>query len=518
MKPGFALRAVVYQRVSTDRQAAEGISLEAQEALARQRCEAEGWVIGTIYTDVMSGRSSKRPQFQRLLADAKRKAFDVVLVYRTDRLARSTLRLLQTVSDFQDYGVALVSLTEKLDLTTPQGRAFFQILASFAELESANTGLRVRDAMRHRATGGSPSAGPPPDGYRREEGRFVIDEERAPIIREAFRLYQEGRSLRATCDALNAQGALSRNGSPWRIDALRKILENPAHLGASVYGRYTFRRTGTGTRKKIALPRSEWIWVDDAHEPIIDRATFESVQDKLQERSKIPARRLETMEKSPWSGLLRCPMCGFCYDYNTNTQKGRKDGSPLSYLRCSSYGRAGRAACRYGTMVYEASLERYGVPALDAALREHFKEAAAKAKPPQGRRLKRAPSRRERIEALEASIKREADIYRAGAQSLEVMSANVKELRSKLESIQGEPEQADTIALAPPMPRTSLTELWSKATILDRGDLLRKILERIDVFPDRCEAIPRPEFRWCLGEAIPFRRSARTPDIAPANM
>lgn len=511
MRPGFTLKAVVYQRVSTDRQAAEGISLEAQEAMARERCAKHGWEVVGTYTDVMSGRSSKRPEFMRLLADAERKAFDVVIVYRTDRLARSTLRLLQTVASFQDRGIALVSLSEDLDLTTAQGRAFFQILASFSELESANTGMRVRDAMRHRAMNGGGAIGLTPDGYRRGEGGLEPDPARAPIIAEAFSSYLAGGSLRATCDALTAAGKLTIKGRPWNAANLRAILTNPVYTGAVVYGKHVVRRTSTGVRKRTRLPESQWIWTKDAHEALVSEETFEQVQARLADRKRVPARRLETLDKSPWAGLLRCGACGYAYDFNSDSWRAAKGRPVTPYYRCSSQGRRGKSVCPDSKAVYEGALVRYALPALDQALRGYLEEASATARPRASRRLKRAPSREQRIASLEAAIVREADIYRAGAQSLEAMSEAVKRLRQEIEALSAPAPEGEPITLEPPRIEGRLVDFWGRLTIQDRAVLLRGLIERIEVYPDRCEAIPVPGYRWCLGERIPFRRSARAP-------
>lgn len=140
------IRVVVYSRVSTDLQAAEGISLETQLTMAKKHCEEHGWVLTDTYTDVMSGRKYKR--------------FDVVIVYKVDRLARSARKYYELLIVFRDKDVSLFSLTQPIDTTTPTGKFLLGQMILIAEFEVDNTSERVTANMRHLAASGKWVTGP----------------------------------------------------------------------------------------------------------------------------------------------------------------------------------------------------------------------------------------------------------------------------------------------------------------------------------------------------------------------
>src|SRR5713101_1928020 len=153
------MRAAIYARVSTFDQEPEN---QLQEL--RRYVEARGWA-STEYVDRgVSGAKDRRPALDRLLADAKRRRFDVVVCWRLDRLGRSLKHLITLLEELQALGVAFVSLAEGIDATTPAGRLQMQILGAIAEFEKGRIVERVRAGLaRARAQGqrlGRPRASP----------------------------------------------------------------------------------------------------------------------------------------------------------------------------------------------------------------------------------------------------------------------------------------------------------------------------------------------------------------------
>ena len=114
------MRVGIYCRVSTGMQSVE---MQRRELLAY--CERRGWEIAEEYSDVMSGGKDTRPGLDRMLNDAKRRKFDVIVVWKLDRIGRSLKHLLNLLSEMESVGVALVSYSDALDLSTPQGRLMF---------------------------------------------------------------------------------------------------------------------------------------------------------------------------------------------------------------------------------------------------------------------------------------------------------------------------------------------------------------------------------------------------------
>ena len=148
------MRAAVYARVST---ANNGQSPEMQLRDFGEYCERRGWSVASDceYVDVgISGAKEKRPELDRLMADAHRRKFDVIVVWKFDRFARSVSHLLRALETFQALGIEFVSLTEGVDTSTPAGKMVFTVLGAVAELERSLICERVRAGLRNaRAKG-----------------------------------------------------------------------------------------------------------------------------------------------------------------------------------------------------------------------------------------------------------------------------------------------------------------------------------------------------------------------------
>jgi DNA invertase Pin-like site-specific DNA recombinase len=138
------MKAVIYARVSTKDQ-----STEMQLRELRDFAERRGWQLTAEYIDVISSTKEKRPEHDRLVADAKRRRFDVLLVYRYDRFARSLRQLVNALADFHALGINFVSLHEGVDTSTSTGKLMFGIFASFAEFERNVLSERVRSGLQN---------------------------------------------------------------------------------------------------------------------------------------------------------------------------------------------------------------------------------------------------------------------------------------------------------------------------------------------------------------------------------
>jgi DNA invertase Pin-like site-specific DNA recombinase len=142
----------IYARVSTN---GHGQNVEMQLRELREYCERRGLEIAGEYVDQgVSGAKDSRPELNRLMADAHKRRFDAVVVWKFDRFARSVSHLLRALETFQALGIEFVSLSEQLDTTTPTGKMVFTVLGAVAELERSLIAERVRAGMRNaRARG-----------------------------------------------------------------------------------------------------------------------------------------------------------------------------------------------------------------------------------------------------------------------------------------------------------------------------------------------------------------------------
>ena len=147
-------RVAIYARVST---ANNGQSPEMQLRELREFCERRGWTVAGEFVDATSGAKDRRPELDRLLADAHKRKFDVVPVWKFDRFARCVSHPLRALETFNALGIAFASLTEQVDTTTPAGKMVFTVLGAVAELERSLIAERVRAGLRNaRAKGKRP--------------------------------------------------------------------------------------------------------------------------------------------------------------------------------------------------------------------------------------------------------------------------------------------------------------------------------------------------------------------------
>jgi DNA invertase Pin-like site-specific DNA recombinase len=145
------MKVAMYARVSTH----NGQDPQLQIHELREYCERRGWEIEGEYVDVgVSGAKDSRPELNRLMADAKRRKFDLILVWKLDRFGRSLRHLVNALAELEAFGIAFASLTDNLDLSTPSGRLMFQVIAAMSEFERELIRERVRAGMRNaRARG-----------------------------------------------------------------------------------------------------------------------------------------------------------------------------------------------------------------------------------------------------------------------------------------------------------------------------------------------------------------------------
>jgi len=151
-REGVRMKVAIYARVST---ANNGQDPAMQTRELREYCERRGWIAAGEYVDVgISGAKDRRPELDRLMADAHKRRFDVVAVWKFDRFARSVSHLLRALDTFRVLGIEFVSLSESLDTATPAGRMVFTVLGAVAELERSLIAERVRAGLRNaRAKG-----------------------------------------------------------------------------------------------------------------------------------------------------------------------------------------------------------------------------------------------------------------------------------------------------------------------------------------------------------------------------
>lgn len=300
-------RAALYIRVSTLEQAQEGYSVGEQKERLIAYCKAKDWLIADIYVDGgYTGSNINRPGIQKLIAETDK--FDLVLVYKLDRLSRSqrdTLYLIEEI--FRPNNVDFISMQESFDTSTPFGKAMIGLLAVFAQLEREQIKERTWMGRVARAkTGLHHGGGNIPIGYDYCDGKLVVNPYEAEQVRKIFEWYLAGSSLKAIAERLQAEGYTNKYSSYSSWSSIRNILGNETYTGLLHFGD---------------------IMVENAHEAIITKEQYDAAQvlrGKRQEQYGSNA----FQSKHYLTGLLFCGHCGGRY-YLRNTGK-------YSYYACYS--------------------------------------------------------------------------------------------------------------------------------------------------------------------------------------
>ncbi len=290
------LVVAIYARVSSQDQVDDGYSIEEQQKRLKALADARDWIVYKTYVDPgYSGSNLKRPAIQSLIDDAKKHKFDMVMIYKLDRMSRSqkdTMYILEDV--LVPNNVDLLSISESFDTSTPFGRAMIGILSVFAQLERENIKERTSMGRRARISKGHSHGTKPALGYTFKAGNndLVINPYEALIVKDIFELFVSGTSIISISNIIADK--YGSNVRAWTNTTIRRVLRNPVYIGKVCYGSELF---------------------DGIHEPLVDDLDFYKAQEILK-RNKELSRR--TYEYSTASGkadhlltnLLYCGDCG----------------------------------------------------------------------------------------------------------------------------------------------------------------------------------------------------------------
>lgn len=245
-------KACVYTRVSTQEQATEGYSIEEQERMCKAAIESKGWqYVGTYSDPGISGRTMERPGLQSMLVAIQANDVEAVVIYKLDRLSRKQRDTMTIIEDiFLKHDIALVSLNETLDTTTPWGRAMIGILSSFNQMESENIQMRTSMGRVAKAKEGGYAGGKPPIGYKAVNGELVIVPEEAEIVRLVFALREKGETLMGIADELNSRGYTTKKGGKFLHSAVQTILANES----TYRGHYKYGENSVESQHPAILP------------------------------------------------------------------------------------------------------------------------------------------------------------------------------------------------------------------------------------------------------------------------
>ena len=356
-----SFRAAIYCRLSKDDDLdGTSASIENQRDMLEKFCEKQGWEVTAVYQDDgFTGLNMERPDLKRMLKAIERKQINLVITKDLSRLGRNYLQTGQLIEDFfPRNGVRYIAMNDGID-TMRDNNDIAPFKNILNEMYSKDISKKVHSSYLLKAQKGQFTGCLAPFGYKKDpedRNHLLIDEETAPIVRLIFDYALEGhgpnyirrrleeekipcptwwnrnRGLRNTRTKWEKKDP--ENGSfMWDFSVIKDLLINPVYTGAiaSQKAHYKFKIGTIGEKKP-----EEWIVVEGCHEPIIDKRSFDIVQDKLKSRQR-PG---ETGEISLFAGLIKCGECGKALTVRYTNAK-----HPQQIYSCKTYNAFGKNHC-----------------------------------------------------------------------------------------------------------------------------------------------------------------------------
>ena len=469
------MKTAIYVRVSTQEQAQEGYSIEAQKERLTSYCKAKDWMVLGTYVDAgYSGSNTERPELQRLLQDVRAGLVDCVLVYKLDRLSRSQKDTLMLIEDeFLAAGVAFVSMSENFDTSTPLGRAMVGILSVFAQLEREQIRERMAMGRAERARNGYwHGGGRPPFGYNysQEDGmlhRIPIEVE---IVHEIYRLFLERKPITTISNTVSKQ-----YGRIIDQNIIHSVLSTPLYAG---------------------LIQWEGNLYEGKHKALVTADTYAQAQRLLADRRRIAESRPNPFKpKHLLNGLLVCGNCGARYNTKGNYAGHGAKKKYRPYYTCYSRAKTNpkmviNADCRNPSYACVDLDQRIIDEVMEVATDQTTFLRLVRSDKPQVLPSSKRDTLLRRIDELDAQIRRVLDLYQLGNISMLDIKERMAVLEKEKAALQGQLKEDDTVqdAVLPASTARSLLDTFMR--VCDSGDtqairdVLHELIKEIIVLPE----------------------------------
>lgn len=318
--------AAIYARFSSHLQREE--SIDQQVAECRAFAKANGITITAVYADeAMSGRTDRRPQFQKLKRDAEKGIYTHILAYKSNRLARNMIDALRFEGDMQALGVQVLYAKEEFG-NNAAGRFALRTMMNVNQFYSENMGEDIKRALHDNVRTGKVN-GVVPLGYRKSaDGKYEIVPEEAAIVREIFERVCSGWRNVDICADLTARGIAPKSGKTWNANSIPRMLNNKKYIGVYEFGD---------------------MLIDDVIPPIVSRDQFEDAQEKLGER------RIARISDDSFFILTGKLFCGECGERMIGISGTSHTGDKHYYYSCKN---ARKGECEKKN-AQKAKLERF---------------------------------------------------------------------------------------------------------------------------------------------------------------
>lgn len=359
-------RAALYCRPSSDdAYLGESGSIKTQRSLLTQYCKENNIPVYDVYTDDgFSGTNFERPAFKRMLDDLESHRANLVIVKDLSRFGREYAQMgMYIENDFEDWNIRFISIGENIDTLNGTDEILMPITNVINSQYAKECSRKTKQAHRALAKEGKFIGSRAPFGYikdPKDRHHLLVDEEAASVVRSIFKMFCDGigyvrmtKILREK-KILNPQAYFNKNNPDyyksdywrqnfdWHATSIRVILNNPVYLGQTTFGRTKVK--GKTKKKKVATEESEWIVVENTHEPIIDKTTWNLAHDIMKNRR----RETKSGETQMFAGLVKCSDCGSALNVSRNAKTGKYTG-----FSCWVYKNYGKERCTSHAIGYK---------------------------------------------------------------------------------------------------------------------------------------------------------------------
>ncbi|SDA29548.1 Site-specific DNA recombinase [Ruminococcus sp. YE71] len=365
-------RVAAYCRVSTDQDEQQN-SYQVQISYYTDYINRNPeWCMAGIFADEgISGTQTKnRTQFGRMIRKCRQGKIDLILCKSISRFARNTVDCLGYIRELKSLGIGVIFEKENIDTLNMTSEFIISLYGSFAQAESESISKNVTWGIEKQFREGKVRYNMSTVlGYRMgDDGKPYIVEEEAEIVREIFKMYLDGMTLNTIAEILTAKGAKRRNGSSeWQKNNIRVILRNEKYVGDAILQKTYTKDCITHKRLINYGDRTKYL-IHDCHVPIIDRDTYNRVQQEIARRNSVQQKSTRTKtEQGKYSGLyalseiMVCGECGSQYRRVTWTSHGHK----LIVWRCINRLDHGNRYCKCSPSLNEEKLHNAIVGAMN---------------------------------------------------------------------------------------------------------------------------------------------------------
>ncbi len=340
------LRVAYYARVSTEKEEQLN-SLDNQVTYFKEYIKSnKNWqfINGYIDEGITGTSSKKRENFMRMIEDGKNKKFDLIVTKEVSRFSRDTIDSLLYTRKLLEYDVCVYFTSDNIITASNDGELRLTIMSSMAQDEVRKLSERTKFGFKRSIEKGRVLGTDNIWGYKKDDGKLVIDEEESKVVKQIFEVYanDEKIGLKNLSLYLKDKGILNRNGNPIHQNTLKKIIQNPKYKGFYTGGLSTV--VDYRSKKRNFNNPSEWKIYENngAVPPIVSKELWERANQKLLSRSKSSSMYQKHQTKYPLSGKMYCEKhkCGFVRKVKHYKTKGN-----IVRWICQDYNNTGKKNC-----------------------------------------------------------------------------------------------------------------------------------------------------------------------------